>query len=109
MKFLIDNQLPTDLARWLEKQGVEAKHVLDLQLDSKKDPVIWQYAVTNQFVIISKDEDFADLVHLRHPYTPVILVRLGNCRNEDLFAAFARALPMIRQRLENGEILIEVY
>ena len=106
---MVDNQLPLDLARWLEKQGVEAKHVLDLHLNEEKDPAIWQYAVTNKFVIISKDEDFADWVHLRKPCASVVWVRLGNCRNQDLFAAFARALPLMIQRLENGEILIEVY
>ncbi len=109
MKFLVDNQLPLALARWLEKQGLDAKHALDIQLNEQKDPVIWQYAIANHCVIISKDEDFADWVHVRNPRTSVVWVRIGNCRNEDLFAAFARALPLMVQRLENGEILIEIY
>jgi predicted nuclease of predicted toxin-antitoxin system len=109
LKFLVDNQLPLALARWLEKRGLEVKHVLDVQLNEQKDPAIWQYAIANHFVIISKDEDFADWVHVRHPKTPVVWVRLGNCRNDDLFAAFTRALPLLVQRLEAGETLVEIY
>ena len=29
MKFLVDNQLPKELARWLVSQGHDAEHVLD--------------------------------------------------------------------------------
>ena len=106
---MVDNQLPVDLARWLEKQGVEAKHVLDVQLDRQKDPLIWQYAIANGFVLISKDEDFAEWVNVRHPMAPVIWVRIGNCRNEVLMAAFERVFPVIKQRLAGGEVLVEVY
>jgi predicted nuclease of predicted toxin-antitoxin system len=46
MKFLIDNQLPIALSRWLSAQGVESSHVLDIHLDEVSDRQIWQYAKT---------------------------------------------------------------
>jgi predicted nuclease of predicted toxin-antitoxin system len=109
LKFLIDNQLPIALARWFTKQGVEAKHVLDVQLDGEKDSLIWQYAITHGFVLISKDEDFSDWVNVRHPVAPVIWVRIGNCRNEVLIGAFEKVFSTIKERLTNGELLIEIY
>jgi predicted nuclease of predicted toxin-antitoxin system len=41
MKFLIDNQLPIALSRWLSAQGVESCQVLDIHLDEVSDHQIW--------------------------------------------------------------------
>lgn len=37
MKFIVDNQLPVALARWLSARGEDAVHVLDLALDTTSD------------------------------------------------------------------------
>ena len=37
MKFLVDNQLPIALARWLASRGDECQHVLDLGMESASD------------------------------------------------------------------------
>ena len=59
MRFLIDAQLPPALARWLEQAGHEAKHVEEVGLREAEDAPIWRYALANQAVILTKDEDFA--------------------------------------------------
>lgn len=59
MKFLVDNQLPSALAKLLVSRGHDASHVLDLGLDSATDTEIWNYANANSFVLITKDEDFS--------------------------------------------------
>ena len=43
MKFLVDNQLPIALSRFLESEGLQARHVVDVQLDEASDRKIWQY------------------------------------------------------------------
>ena len=58
MKFLVDNQLPTALARFLASRGVECRHVLDINVGVATDASIWDYASRNDFVVVSKDEDF---------------------------------------------------
>lgn len=58
MKFLVDNQLPAALARWLSVKGFEATHVLDLMLNDSDDEQIWAHAAAHGFVVISKDDDF---------------------------------------------------
>ena len=58
MKYLVDNQLPSALARFLASRGIEAFHVADLNLDMASDIEIWTYAKENDFVVISKDQDF---------------------------------------------------
>lgn len=51
MKFLVDNQLPPALARFISE---------DLQTEAN-DADLWSYASKNDFVLISKDDDFVNL------------------------------------------------
>jgi len=80
MKFLVDNQLPAALARFLEANGTEALHVLDIGLDAATDREIWAYAKMQGFTIISKDDDFFHLATMGSSGPALIWVRLGNCR-----------------------------
>lgn len=59
MRFIIDAQLPPALARWLAANGHEAQHVGDRQMAAASDATIWDFALANQTIIITKDEDFA--------------------------------------------------
>jgi len=93
---LVDNQLPAALTRWLRDKGQEAEHVLDLNLGQSPDTLIWQRAAELGAVIVTKDEDFAQLTILQ-PDTAVLL------------ASFERLWPEIIQQLETGARLIEVY
>jgi predicted nuclease of predicted toxin-antitoxin system len=58
VKFLVDNQLPAALARFLASHGTECQHVLDIGLAGDSDAEIWEYASQNDYVVISKDADF---------------------------------------------------
>ena len=61
MTFLVDNQLPVALARFLSAHGVECHHVLDRGLAQASDIEIWRYAAEREMILISKDEDFFHL------------------------------------------------
>ena len=110
MKFLVDNQLPPLLARFLVSQGHEAEHVSELGLGDADDELLWQRAARDGCVMISKDEDFARRVYLgRQPPVPLVWLRLGNCRNAHLRQAIQGALPAIVARLQAGDQMVEVY
>jgi len=47
VKFLVDNQLPAALARFLAAKGHESLHVLDLGLATADDRQVWEYASIN--------------------------------------------------------------
>ena len=91
MKFLVDNQLPAALARFLAARGIDCQHVLDINLAEAKDREIWQIAAAWQMVLISKDEDFFHLANRPEAEVPVVWVRLGNCRNPALLEAMGSA------------------
>lgn len=108
-RFLIDNQLPAALTRWLETHGYQAEHVLTLQLAQARDEIVWERAARDGAVIVSKDEDFARLTLVRPEPVAVVWLRTGNCRSVALLATMERAWPDIVQQLDAGARLIEVF
>ena len=109
MRFLIDANLPPALAHFLKKEGYQAEHVEELGLRDAKDALIWDYAIKNGTVIITKDEDFEERLSHRPKMVPaVVWIRLGNTTKGALLLWFNNILPEIIHRLEAGEKLIEV-
>jgi len=108
MQFLVDAQLPPALARWITANGFHAVHVVDVDLRDATDTEIWQYAIQNSFVIITKDEDFALRV-INNSTSPVIVwLRIGNCTKTQLILWFTPLFPAAVAALESGETLIEL-
>jgi predicted nuclease of predicted toxin-antitoxin system len=105
---LIDNQLPAALADWFKSKGCGAEHVLDLDLAQSPDDIIWKQAARDGAVIVSKDEDFAQMTLVRPEPVAVIWLRIGNCRTPVLLATMERAWPTIMEQLAGGARLIEV-
>ncbi|MFZ5575038.1 MAG: DUF5615 family PIN-like protein [Pseudomonadota bacterium] len=58
-RFLIDARLPPALARKLAAMGHEATHLLDVGLLESSVGAIWDYAMSQGAIIVTKDEDFA--------------------------------------------------
>lgn len=108
MKFIIDAQLPPVLARLLNDAGHDAKHVEEVGLREAKDAPIWRYALENQAVILTKDEDFAFRVHQSSISPVIVWVRIGNCSKRALLEWFSPLLPKILEAIAQGQRLIEV-
>jgi predicted nuclease of predicted toxin-antitoxin system len=108
-RFIVDNQLPAALALWLRAQGHQADHVLELSLAQSADTIIWQRAAALGAVIITKDEDFAQLTILRPETVAVVWLRVGNCRTAPLLATVEKLWPEVIHQLNSGARLIEVY
>jgi predicted nuclease of predicted toxin-antitoxin system len=106
---LIDNQLPAALAHWLRAQAQQAEHVLEIGLGQSSDTAIWQHAAKLDAIIVTKDEDFAQLTILRPDSVSVVWLRVGNCRTAVLLATFERLWPEITHQLSAGARLIELY
>ena len=109
MRFLVDAQLPPALARWLAEQGHQAEHVADINLAAAPDGAIWRRAEQLGAVLLTKDEDFAIWHDMRGPTAlSVVWIRIGNTRKAELIRQVEKLLPMIIERLEHRETLIEV-
>jgi predicted nuclease of predicted toxin-antitoxin system len=108
VKFLVDNQLPPALARFIELDlGASATHVTDIGLRDATDSELWSFVSQNDSILISKDDDFVRLV-LAKPTARLIWVRIGNCRRQFLLDVFRRVWPRIVERLERRDTFIEI-
>jgi predicted nuclease of predicted toxin-antitoxin system len=65
VKFLVDNQLPAALARFIESRGCEASHVLDLGLSQAPDSQIFRRADLDGYFLVSKARIFCTSFSLR--------------------------------------------
>ncbi len=106
MKFLVGNQLPVELARWIVSKGRHVCHVIDVGLATASDHDDFEYAPAAKRILISKDEDF--LHTLRSATAAFLWVRLGNCRSALLLEAFERAWTLLLTRIGAGERIVEI-
>ena len=64
----------------LDTVFTDSKHVkYHLGFHEASDVVIWDYALENDFVIVTKDDDFRQLSALRGAPPKVLWLNLGNC------------------------------
>ena len=80
---------------------------MDVGLGQASDREIWRYACENGRAVITKDEDFLHLA-VQGSQTPLLWVRLGNCRTPKLLAEFDRLRPRIVASLKAGDLVIEI-
>ncbi|PWU09665.1 MAG: hypothetical protein C5B47_03150 [Verrucomicrobia bacterium] len=108
MKLIVDAQLPPCLAQTLRKSGYDAVAVREIGLQGAEDGEIWTYALEKNAAIITKDEDFSERL-LQARISPVVVwIRVGNITNEALLRWFIPLLPVIFERIEFGDKLVEV-
>lgn len=108
MRFLIDNQLPGALSRFLVSRGCDCVHVVDVGLEQAPDAEIWRFACENGRAVITKDEDFLYWAGRGPQAVALVWVRLGNCRTSKLLEEFDRLWPRILRSLEVGDRVIEI-
>ncbi len=106
----IDAQLPPSLARWLDATyDVRVVHVQDVDQLGADDAAIFAAARAGAAaVLVTKDEDFVELVHHQGPPPQIVWVTCGNVRNAELREIVSRAWPRVVELLANGEPLIEI-
>lgn len=106
----IDAQLPPALAGWLAATfGVDATHVDALGLLAADDRVIHAAArEAGATVVLTKDDDFVQLLDRHGPPPQVIWLTCGNVRNAELRVLVLSAWPRIAALVARGEPLVEL-
>ncbi len=106
MKFLVDAQLPRQLAEGLKWRGHDALHTLDLPLGNRTgDNEINRISVEEQRVVISKDADFVNSFLLFGKPFKLLLISVGNIPNRALLELFDKNLPMLVAALASYEFV----
>ena len=107
MRFLVDAQLPPALAEWLRATGGDAIHVEEAGLRNAVDSAIREYAVNQDYVLITKDKDFVRPESPR-PQFQVVWVRTGAVPDRVLIERLAAGWPRILAHLEDGALIVEL-
>ena len=84
MKLLFDENLSRTLVARLQDIFPGSNHVVLLGLEHTPDKEIFRYARENEFVLVTKDSDFNDLVAVSTDAPGIVWVRTGNCTTTDL-------------------------
>jgi len=83
-KLLFDQNLSPKLIKRLADLYPDSDHLDWLGLGTADDTVVWEHAKRNNFVVVTKDADFADLSVLRGFPPKVLWIRRGNCSTNDI-------------------------
>lgn len=85
MKILIDANISWRILRLLEGELPGIQHVNFSGLEPPaKDITIWEYALQNEYTILTSDEDFKDFMNFKGFPPKVILLRVGNIKTVEL-------------------------
>ena len=84
MKLLFDQNLSFKLIDITANAFPDSRHVKDFDMIRASDAAVWSFAKENDFAIVSKDADFANLAFLHGQPPKLIYVRVGNCPTEEI-------------------------
>jgi predicted nuclease of predicted toxin-antitoxin system len=95
MKLLLDQNLSRKLIKQIAEAYPDSCHLTAVLPEDSSDRDIWLYAEKNEFVIVTKDDDFEQrIVLLGHP-PKVVWIRLGNCLTADVAALLLNSHDII--------------
>jgi predicted nuclease of predicted toxin-antitoxin system len=96
MKLLFDQNLSPKLTSFFAITFVGSLHLQDLSLDVANDSNVWNFAKKEGFTIVTKDNDFNNLVAFFGFPPKVIWIRRGNCTTKDIKELLNSNIEMIR-------------
>ena len=73
-----------------------------------EDIEIWNYAEDNGCIIVTKDNDFVDLLEINGFPPKVVLIKTGNNSSQALYELLVSAKPMIVDLNKNNYGLLEI-
>ncbi len=106
----VDAQLPPALAHWLRTtHAIDARHVAEVDQLGADDSAIFAAARAGRAaVVVTKDDDFVELVERLGPPPQIVWVTCGNVKNAELRAIVLEAWPRVAELLAGGEPLVEL-
>jgi predicted nuclease of predicted toxin-antitoxin system len=87
VKFLIDMPLSPTLAQWLQAQGYDAVHAVDLGMERAADSELMERAINDGRTIVTADLDYPRLLALASATGPsLMLLRRGDWSEAEVIA-----------------------
>ena len=111
MNLLLDANISWRLCSKLSNHFETIKHIDELKLGNPaNDLQIWEWAKTNDFVIVTNDDDFFNLILSKGFPPKVILFRTGNQSNKYIADLIISKKPDIQQFLDTQSLgVLEIF
>ena len=109
MHFLLDQNIPREIAHWLRAEHSEWKvsHVYDAGLMGRPDAELFRWAQANEAIIITYDEDFADCrLFPLGSHFGIIRLRVWPTTEETTRAALSRVFSQVPVTGLGGSLVI---
>ncbi len=111
MKLLLDANISWRLVKMLHEKGIDCIHVEQTTLPvPASDRSIWEYALNENLVIVTNDEDFLNMSNLYGFPPKVILIKTGNMRTAYLVDLIGKHYSTITEFANAADAgLLEIY
>ena len=84
MKLLYDENISAKLVKLLINNFPNSSHIDLLGMQGESDTTIWNYAKDNDFIIVSKDNDFRQRAFISEPPPKIIWLEIGNSGTKEI-------------------------
>jgi predicted nuclease of predicted toxin-antitoxin system len=109
MKILLDANISWKLVEKLKSIFGECNHVDLIGLNvPAEDKDIWNDALDDGYIIITKDTDFVDLMELKGFPPKIVLLKTGNNSSKALIELLINIKTMIEDLEKNNYGLLEI-
>ena len=108
MKLLLDENLSRRLIPALNQRFPGSTQVSLLGLERSTDAQLCDFAAANDFVLVSKDDDFQGLVAARSYRPKLVRLALGNATNDQILVALLGASDRLEEVLHQPDVGIVV-
>ena len=106
LRFIVDAQLPKKLSDFLNNQGFDSIHTLELpDKNATTDKYIKEIASKENRILITKDDDFLRSFLISKRPSRLMLVKTGNISNNELMGIFELGLVVIVSLMQDNSML----
>ena len=109
MKLLLDENLSRRIVPGLQDKYPGSSQIALLGMEQFDDRNVWEYAKQYDFVIVTRDDDFRELLQLYGFPPKIILLTMGNCSNQRVLDALNKTKAIIDQLADPDVGIVEVY
>lgn len=96
MKLLLDQNFSHKIATLLKQEYPGSVAAREVGLSRATDKEVWQYALSNGFLIVSKDADFRLRSFVYGAPPKIIWVALGNCSTQQVVDLLRQSVQQVK-------------
>ncbi|ELR99770.1 DUF5615 family PIN-like protein [Gloeocapsa sp. PCC 73106] len=104
MQLLFDHNLSHCLMKTLADTYPSSNHLYLMKLDQVSDNIVWEIAKKQNYIIVTKDSDFNELLMIRGFPPKVIWIRSGNCSTKTIETLLRKNYEVIRSFAKDKSI-----